>query len=125
MNIVASLTEPRSGSFRLSALVLVLGLGTVLLYMTLDPQRALASILTAAVFTLGLCLGGAIFVATQGAAAATWWHPIERVPLLLSRTLPIPPQPSLVRRRSDQRMVDQAAPHVGRPVRAAHEAAET
>lgn len=90
MNVAATLTEPRSAGSFLATPVLAAGVVSVLWYAFTDPTRAFAALLTAGVFAVSLCLGAAILVATQSAAGATWWYPIQDVALLVSRTLVVP-----------------------------------
>lgn len=90
MNVAATLTHPRSSGSLLATLVLAAGVATAFWFAYTDPSRAFAAMLTAAVFTVSLSLGAGILIATQGAAGATWWYPIQSIALLLSRTLVVP-----------------------------------
>lgn len=96
MNATGALSRPRSAWPALAWLLVSAGALALGIELAADPAEAFASLLSSAIFTLALALGGGIFIATQGAAGATWWLPIARVPLLLLRTLPVPAAAILV-----------------------------
>lgn len=90
MNVVATLTQPRSAGAFVASIVLAVGSVSVIWYAFTDPTRAFTAMLTAGMFGVSLALGAAIVIATQGAAGATWWYPIQNVALLMTRTLVVP-----------------------------------
>lgn len=56
----------------------------------LRPREAWVGVATAALFGLSIVLGCGTFVALQGAAGATWWLPLRRVPTSILAALPVP-----------------------------------
>jgi len=84
------MARPRSGFGSLAWAGMGAGALFVVLQLARDPSTGFAALLTAALFSLSICLGGAIFIATQGAANAVWWYPVRSVPLLLFQALPVP-----------------------------------
>lgn len=79
--------EPRAG---LQWVSLVGGAVVAAAAIVVQPSEGWSGVLTAAVFGLGLALGGALFLAVQAASGARWWFPLRGVPLLLARTLAAP-----------------------------------
>lgn len=90
MNVATTVSEPRSTGASLAWLLVAAGIAAVAWYAFADPTRAFTALLTAGIFTASLSLGAAILIATQGAAGATWWYPIQNVALLMTRTLIVP-----------------------------------
>jgi hypothetical protein len=71
--------------------LVAIGAGAVVcLGVVLRPLQGWSGLLTAASFGISLAMGGALFVAIQGACGARWWIPLGRLPLVLARALPVP-----------------------------------
>jgi hypothetical protein len=68
--------------------LMVLGGATVFFGLTLAPERIWANLLLAAVWLLGIGLGGVAFVALQYVSGAGWSVAFRRVPEAMSAALP-------------------------------------
>jgi hypothetical protein len=81
--------RPGAVTVRALSLVAAAGAFVFLLGLALDPRRAWTGYLLGFNFFVGLGLSGGLFLALLSVSSARWAAPLQRVPVAMSRSLPV------------------------------------